>query len=126
MANNTVPDSGQAEHRFIPGDRVRDTDEDEAVIVVNVPGTRAADHEIQALAGRTVAQENPTYSPTDPVIEVVYPDNVDYYAEKFSDTLGGWSARSLPELYQDGTLEEMPVTIYSMPASRLAADLEDA
>jgi len=67
--NHTVPDIGARA-------RDREADDGGALLVVDVfPRTAAANHVING--HRTVADHNPDYDPSAPVVECVYTDDLD-------------------------------------------------
>jgi hypothetical protein len=110
-------DGGRAEY-VLPsrGDRVRDRDRGDELVVVDVdPETRAGAYEIDGLGGATVADANPAYDAAAPVVEAVY-------AEEAADSLDGWrSVEDLRDAVAFGALRS-----YTFPCDRLASVAEEA
>lgn len=92
------------------GDRVRDRDGGDELVVVDVHDASADEYAIDGLGGATVADANPAYDPDAEVVEAVYVESV-------RDRLDGW--RSVEDLRDAVSFDA--IDAYSFPADRLAA-----
>lgn len=88
----------------------REYDEAKELVVIEVyPGTRAADHEIPELSGRTVAELNAQYDSEAPVVDAVYIEDINGSCGRNRDI------RQLRSAVRDGSIRS-----YTFPAPRLA------
>lgn len=92
------------------GDTVVDREDGDRLVVINVDAHTTADEEVlPECGGLTVAELNPEYDATAPLVEAVYVETVD-------NTLEGWrSVEDLIDAVEFGALES-----YTFPADRLA------
>jgi len=91
------------------GSRVVDREEGDELLVVELHEQTGADrYEIGLFGETTVAEENPHYDPSAPVVEAVYIDDVE-------ETLDNW--RSVEDVRDAVAFDAL--TAYSFPADRL-------
>lgn len=105
----TIPDGGRyllPERGARVGDREAE-DNAELVVLEVYPDTTAAGYPIGALDGTTVAEVNPEYDPSAPVIEAVYLDEVTLEDDE----------NALADLRK--AVDAGSVTAYSFPVDRL-------
>lgn len=79
------------------------------LIVIDHPGTTCEEQTVPD-TGQTVAEYNPDYKPTAPVVNTVYRDKLD-------EEVDNWTWLDLDEIA--GAAEEAGLTVYSYPAPRL-------
>lgn len=105
---------------FQLGDRVVDTeartDDHEEAVVVELPDRTAAECYIGALDA-TVADVNPDYPSSDPVVTVAFVADLDTWAS-------GWAMAPADVLADELALID-EILLYTYPASRLASAGED-
>lgn len=98
------------------GQRVsdRESNDTEEMVVLRIRAlTTARERHIDAI-GQTVAEVNPEYPASDPVVEVAFVGDIE-------DALGiDWEADDVVELFQSGQFERARIDHYAYPASRLA------
>ena len=105
--------------RFESGQRARDRESDDGsqVLVLGANGKAAEECYIAAI-NQTVAEANPEYPASDPVVDVAFVAGIE-------DVLGlDWSADDVLQLAADGDLDRARIQRYAYPESRLAA-IED-
>ena len=91
------------------GSTVQDRDDGDELIVVDThPEQRAGDHVLESVGGLTVAELNPEYDASAPVVEAVYQTEI-------RSTLDNW--RSVEDLRD--AVEFDAIEAYSFPADRL-------
>jgi hypothetical protein len=102
---------------LLHGQRVRDreSDDDSQMVVLRIRAvTSAREHHIDAI-DQTVAEANPEYPASDPVVDVAFVEGIE-------DALGiDWKADDVVELFQDDQLSRARINHYAYPISRLAA-----
>lgn len=118
MANDTMQNDDETAdlRHFEAGQRARDRESMDSgeVLILGADGKTAEECYIAAI-GRTVAEANPEYPASDPVVEVAFVADIE-------DALGiGWDADYVLELYADGDLARARINRYAYPESRLAA-----
>jgi len=100
-----------------PGDLVCQTDGDEPMVVVSIPGDQADKYEIDPLAGTTVYgySETPdSVEPDEPIVEVAYVSTLRHYADSLPDGCTPLTAHQHFE-----AIEDSPVTVYAYPDSQV-------
>jgi hypothetical protein len=103
-------DGGTTDAHPAPGDEVRDREEGDRLVVVETHAdTTAAEYEIAALEGATVAEVNDRWSADAAVVEAAYVSDIE-------DRLDGW--RSVEDLRDAVTFDALRA--YSFPQDRLA------
>lgn len=107
-----VPDGGHVplEVGEFATDREQTRDDPDTVVIVNRPGTVAHEHRIPA-TDRTVASHNTDYSPTAPVVEVAYVNDMDASISRNWRNVAGEGFAEL--------VRQVGVSTYSFPAARL-------
>jgi len=99
--------------KFEKGQLAVDMKREAVCVIVDLLATPAKDYQIQALGGRTVAQENQNQSPEDPVVQVVYIESAEY-------RLSEWSPESLVQDHETDRINDVGgLRVYSLPAGRL-------
>jgi hypothetical protein len=101
---------------LVHGQRVHDRESDDTqMVVLRIRAlTSAREHQIDAI-DQTVAEANPNYPPSDPVVDVAFVSGIE-------DTLGiDWEADDVVELFQDDQLRRARINHYAYPVSRLGA-----
>ena len=102
---------------LVHGQRVRDreSDDDSQMLVLRIRAlTSAREHHIDAI-DQTVAEANPDYPTSDPVVDVAF-------IESIEAALGiDWEADDVVELFQDDQFDRARINHYAYPISRLAA-----
>jgi len=114
VSDRIETDGGQCRLPAV-GDRVVDREDGDRLVVINVDAHTTADEEVlPECGGLTVAELNPEYDATAPLVEAVYVETVD-------NTLQGWrSVEDLIDAVEFGALED-----YTFPADRLGTVEED-
>lgn len=112
---NDAPDVPECE----PGDLVRevDADDDEAMVVVSLPGAQADEYEIDPLAGTTVFGYSGTpdsVEADEAVLEVAYVSTLHHYADSLPD---GCTPTTAHQHFE--AIEDSPVTVYAYPESQI-------
>lgn len=104
-----------------PGDLVRevdaDNDDDEAMVVVSLPGEQADEYEIDPLAGTTVFGYSGTpdsVEADEPVVEVAYVSTLTHYTDSLPD---GCTPTTAHQHFE--AIEDSPVTVYAYPESQI-------
>jgi hypothetical protein len=105
--------------RFESGQRAhdRESEGESQMLVLGAHGTTAEECYISAIE-QTVAEANPEYPASDPVVDVAFVTAIE-------DAMGiDWSADDVLRLADDGDLDRARIRRYAYPESRLA-EIED-
>lgn len=110
---------------FQPGEVVidcEDPDDPKLIVFATECGEAEAVHVDEADA--TIAELNPEYPATDPVVECIHVDWLDRHA---NDDWDKWLGPSFPN-YLEAYADEwnIPIRTYSYPVSRLRADTDES
>ena len=106
--------------RFESGERAydRESDDDSQMLVLGPHGKTAEECYVAAI-DRTVAEANPEYPTSDPVVDVAFVEGIEA-------ALGlDWEADDVLQLDADDDLDRARIQRYAYPESRLAAVEED-
>ena len=100
--------------RFESGQRACDheTDDGGQLLVLGARGQTAEECYVSAI-GQTVAEANPEYPVSDPVVDVAFVEGIE-------DAMGiDWNADDVLQLDADGDLDRARIKAYAYPESRL-------
>lgn len=119
MTGNELSDTVQEPEtvaELMHGQRVSDceSDDDNEMVVLRIRAlTSAREHHIDAI-DQTVAEANPEYPASDPVVDVAFVSDIE-------DALGtDWKADDVVELFQSDQFDRARIKSDTHPVSRLA------